>query len=261
MDTLILLGILILVTVFASIGMKSHLEKRRILRARLLVDLHDDLRRMQSALAIIPEVYLDIPTKLFMIKRLMQLVDQVQETGNASDSLTSLHTDLKEQLDKTLESKDDSAKRLSKWTNIESADAAHEIRQLIKFLHNQILSTVKTGLVPRAHGARVVKNLKIMIHRIALDLNFSLAKAYLKANKPRPALGKLRAAQSVAIRSPIKQYLKPQKEQLEKLIEQTEGKILSQRKTANKASAGELAKGMDKIQEDEERDTKKNIYD
>jgi hypothetical protein len=261
MDTLIVLGVLVIITLVGSIAIKTQMEKRRILRARLLVDLHDDLRRMQSALAVIPEVYLDIPTKLFMIKRLMQLVNQVQETGSPSESLTSLHSDLQEQLDKTLEAKDDSAARLAKWTRIDSADAAHEIRILIKYLHGQILSTVKTGLVPRAHGSRVVKNLKIMIHRIALDLNYTMARSYLKANKPRPALGKLRVALGVTLKSPIKQYLKTQHSELEKLIEQTEKKIINQRKQANKTTEDKLAKGLDKMQEEEDRDTKKNIYD
>jgi len=261
MDTLIVLGVLIVITLFGSLAIKSQLEKRRILRARLLVDLHDDLRRMQSALAIIPEAYLDVPTKLFMIKRLMQLVNQVQEVGSPSESLTKLHTDLEGQLDKALESKDDSAARLAKWTKIDNADTAHEIRQLIKYLHDQIISTVKTGLVPRAHGSRVVKNLKIMMHRIALDLNYSLARSYLKANKLRPALGKLRVALGVSLKSPIKQFLKTQRSELEGLIEQTEKKIISQRKKANKSTEDKLAKGLDKLQEEEDRDTKKNIYD
>ena len=261
MDTLIVLGVLIIITLVGSIVIKSQLEKRRILRARLLVDLHDDLRRMQSALAVIPEVYLDVPTKLFMIKRLMQLVDQVQEAGSPSESLKSLHSDLQEQLDKTLETKDDSVARLAKWTRIDSADAAHEIRQLIKYLHDQILSTVKTGLVPRSHASRVVKNLKVMMHRIALDLNYSLARSYLKANKLRPALGKLRVALGVTLKSPIKQFLKTQHSELEKLIAQTEKKIISQRKQANKSTEDKLAKGLDKLQAEENRDTKKNIYD
>ena len=261
MDTLIVLGALIVITLVGSLTIKSQLEKRRILRARMLVDLHDDLRRMQSALAIIPEVYLDIPTKLFMIKRLMQLVDKVQETGNATESLKNLHSDLQEQLDKTLETKDDSTARLAKWTNIDNPDTAHEIRTLIKYLHGQILNTVKSGLVPRAHGSRVVKNLKIMMHRIALDLNYSLARSYLKASKFRPALGKLRVALGVILKSPIKQFLKSQREELEKLIEKTEKKIISQRKENNKASADKLAKGLDKLKEDEDSNTKKNIYD
>ncbi len=261
MSTFVVLGILIVLTLFGSIAMKTLMEKRRIERARLLVDLHDDLTNMQSALALIPEVYLDTPSKIFILKRLMQLIDQVQETGNISESLSELNQDLSIQLEKALHIKDDSVKRLSQWVKIKDPESAHEIQSLVKFLHKQIIISVKTGLIPRAHGSRVVKNLKVIMHRIILDLNYSLASNYLKTNKLRPALGKLRAALSTTTRGPIKQYLKTQKEQLEKLITQTESKIINSRKKTNKTTANKLATGMDKIQEDDDWDNKKNLYD
>ena len=254
-------GVLIVLTLVSSIFLKSYLDKRKIERARMLVDLHDDLRRMQNALAIIPEVYLDVPTKIFMIKRIIQLIDAVEEVGNESDSLNMLKMDLESQLAKTLQAKDDSVKRLSQWTKIDHPDTAHEIRTLAKFLHNQILTCVKSGLVPRAHGARVVKNLKVIMHRIALDLNYTLAASALKMNKLRPALGKLKVAKGLVLKSPIKQHLKKQKEEIEKLIEKTEQRLIAQRKASAAATANKLASGMDKMEEDEAWDSKKNLYD
>ncbi len=261
MVTFIVLGVLILATLVGSIAMKSYMEKRRIERARMLVDLHDDLRRMQNALVVIPQVYIDTPTKLFMIKRLMQLIEQVQGAGNETNSLSALHQDLNTQLEKAINAKDDSVDRLSKWTQIDNADTAHEMKTLIKYLHSQIISAVKAGLIPRAHGSRVVKNLKVMAHRVGLDLNYSLARSALKMNKHRPALGKLRVALSIALKSPIKQYLKPQRELLEKLIKQTEAKIDDTRNKGNQTSVNKLASGVDKINQDEELDNKKNLYD
>lgn len=261
MDMLAVIGVLMVLTLVGSVFLKSYLEKKKIERARLLVDLHDDLRRMQNALAIIPEVYLDVPTKIFMIKRVIQLINAVEEAGNESDSLNMLKMDLEAQLAKTLQAKDDSVKRLSQWTKIEHPDTAHEIRTLAKFLHNQILSSVKSGLVPRAHGARVVKNLKVIMHRIALDLNYTLATSALKMNKLRPALGKLRVAKGLVLKSPIKQHLKSQKEEIEGLIEKTEQRIIAQRKENAATTENKLASGMDKIEEEQAWDSKKNLYD
>ena len=261
MITFIILGALILATLVGGIALKNQLEKRRIERARLLVDLHDDLRRMQSALAVIPHVYLDTPTKLFMIKRLMQIIEQVQEAGNETSGLSDMHQELQNQLESTIQTKDDSVARLAKWTPIDTADLAHEIKSLVKYLHGQIITAVKLGLIPRAHGSRVVKNLKVVTYRIGLDLNYTLARQALKLNKYRPALGKLRVALSIALKSPIKQYLKPQKETLEKLIEQTESKIERQREEKSKATTNKLASGVEKIKVEDDWEQKKNLYD
>ena len=261
MDMLAVVGVLIVLTLVSSVFLKTYLDKKKIERARQLVDLHDDLRRMQNALAIIPEVYLDVPTKIFMIKRIIQLIDAVEEVGNESDSLNMLKMDLESQLAKILQTKDDSVKRLSQWTKIEHPDTAHEIRSMTKFLHNQILKCVKSGLVPRAHGARVVKNLKVIMHRIAIDLNFTIAASALKMNKLRPALGKLKVARGLVIKSPIKQHLKKQKEELEALIEKTEKRLIEKRKENAATTSNKLASGMDKIEEEEAWDSKKNIYD
>ncbi len=261
MDTFIVLGVLIALTLIGSLLMKGYLEKRRIERARSLVAIHDDLTNMQNALSLIPEVYLDTPSKIFILKRLMQLIDQVQQTGNVSESLSARNQELSIQLEKTQHIKDDSVKRIGQWVSIKDPESAHEIRSLVKFLHKQIILSVKIGLIPQAHGSRVVKNLTVIMHRIILDLNYSLASQYLKVNKLRPALGKLRMALTAATRSPIKQYLKKQKEQLEKQIKQTESKIVSTRKKINKATANKLANGMDNIQKDGDWGAKKNIYD
>ena len=261
MDSMLIFGVLILLTLVTSVFLKSYLEKKRIARAREMVDLHDDLRRMQNAMAIIPDLYLDVPSKIFMIKRIMQLVDKVQEVGNESDSLKMLNQDLQGQLSKILNSKDDSVKRLSQWGKINDPDTAHEIRTVSKFLHGQVLLCVKTSLVPRSHGSRVVKNLKIIMHRVALDLNYNLARNAMKANKLRPALGKLKVAKGLLLKSPIKQHLKTQLAELETLIEKTEKKIVAQRKASSEATANKLSSGMDKIEEEEAWDNKKNIYD
>ena len=261
MDTMIVLGVLIVLTLVCSVAVKSYLDKKQIERARGLVDLHDDLRRMQNAMAIIPDLYLDTPTKIFIIKRIMQLVLKVQEVGNESDSLKMLHTDLEGQLAKIINSKDDSVKRLSQWAKIENPDAAHEIRTMAKLLHTQILSCVKSGLIPRAHGSRVVKNLKIVMYRISLDLNYNLAQQSMKLKKYRPALGKLRVAKGLIVKSPIKQYLKTQGEQVDALITQVEAKMLAIRKAESKNKPDALSSGMDKIEEEEAWEAKKNDYD
>jgi hypothetical protein len=226
-----------------------------------MVDLHDDLRRTQSAMAVIPDLYLDLPTKIFMIKRIIQLVNKVQKAGNESESLAMLTLDLEAQLAATLNTKDDSVKRLSQWAKIDHPDTAHEIRTMSKYLHGQILACVKNNLIPRAHGARVVKNLKIIMHRISLDLNYNLAKNAIKANKLRPALGKLKVAKRALLKSPIKQHLKAQLEELEKLIEKIENKMLKQREETASVTENKLASGMDKIKEEEALEAKKNMYD
>ena len=64
-----------------------------------------------------------------------------------------------------------------------------------------------------------------------------------------------------ATRSPIKQYLKTQNEELGKLINETESKINESRKKSAQASANKLAEGMDKINDDDNWENKKNMYD
>ena len=261
MDSMLVFGVLIILTLVGSTFLKSYLDKKRIERAREMVDLHDDLRRMQNAMAIIPDLYLDGPTKIFIIKRIMQLVNKVQEISNESETLNRLNQDLEQKLTKILNTKGDSVKRLSQWGKIDNPDTAHEIRIIVKYLHGQILTCVKSHLVPRAHGARVVKNLKVIMYRIALDLNYNLARQAMKSNKLRPALGKLKLARGNLIKSPIKQHLQVQQKELESLIEKIEKKIVAQRKESAAATGNKLASGMDKIQEDEAWDAKKNIYD
>lgn len=261
MEPLIALAALILVSLIGSVFMKNHLEKKRIARARMLVDLHDDLHRMQNAMAMLPELYLDNPTKLFMIKRIMQLIDTVQEVGSESNSLTMLHENLSAQLEKVMSSKDDSVKRLSKWGKLNNPDTAQEIRMHTKYLHSQVLMATKTRLIPRAHGARVVKNLKVIMYRIPLDLNFNLANAAIKSNKLRPALGKLKVALGLLLKSPIRQHLKTQQEQLNTLIKQTEEKIIAQQKAKSANTPNKLASGIEELDKEEDWNTKKNLYD
>jgi hypothetical protein len=97
--------------------------------------------------------------------------------------------------------------------------------------------------------------------RISLDLNYNLAKNAIKANKLRPALGKLKVAKRALLKSPIKQHLKAQLEELEKLIEKIENKMLKQREETASVTENKLASGMDKIKEEEALEAKKNMYD
>lgn len=261
METLVVLGVVLVATLVGSIFIKSYLEKKRIEQARKLVDLHDDLKRMQNAMSIIPEIYIDKPTKVFMIRRLIQLLTQVQQAGNESEGINIQIQELEFELDKVQNKQDDSVKRLGKCSNISNADTAHEVKMSIKFLHGQMLTSVKTGLIPKSYGARIAKNLKVMASRLGLDLNYNMAKAALKMNKWRPALGKLRMSKSIILKSPIKQYLDQQKTEIDDLIAKTEAK-LNEARTQNQAtSQNKLAAGVEKIQEDESWEGKKNIYD
>jgi len=112
MDSIIVLGTLLLVTLVSSIFIKGYLDKRRIEKAREIVDLHDDLRRMQNAMAVIPSIYLDVPTRIFMLKRTMQLVSKLLEGSSDNHNLNALYQDMESQLEKALTQKDDSVKRL-----------------------------------------------------------------------------------------------------------------------------------------------------
>jgi hypothetical protein len=261
MDSITVLGTLLLVTLVSSIFIKGYLDKRRIEKAREIVDLNDDLRRMQNAMAVIPSLYLDIPTRIFMLKRIMQLINKLLELNKDNQNLNALYQDMEIQLEETLAKKDDSLKRLSKRGKINDADTAHEIRAMVKFLHDQILKSVKTGFIPKVHGSRVVKNLKIIMQRTVIDMNYNMAQGILRTQKLHPALAKLKHTLSLVIKSPLKQYLAPLKEELEKTIKEIEDKLSIERKKSNDLSAGKLASGMEKIQEDEDWDTKKNIYD
>lgn len=261
MDSIIVLGTLLLVTLVSSIFIKGYLDKRRIEKAREIVDLHDDLRRMQNAMAVIPSIYLDVPTRIFMLKRTMQLVSKLLEGSSDNHNLNALYQDMESQLEKALTQKDDSVKRLNKRGKVDNPDTAHEIRAMVKFLHEQIVKSVKSGLIPKAHGSRVVKNLKVIMQRTVIDMNYNMAQAILKTQKLRPALSKLKVTLGLVIKSPLKQCLTQLKEELEKTIKSIESKLAIESKKANARSGGQLASGMDKIKEEEDWDTKKNIYD
>lgn len=261
MDSMIIVGTLLVVTLISSIFIKGYLDKRRIEKAREIVDLNDDLRRMQNAMAVIPNLYFDIPTRVFMLKRTMYLIHKLLELNKDNQNLTNLHEDMEEQLQKTLTLKDDSIKRLGKRGKVEDPDTAHEIRTMVKFLHDQTLKSVKSGLIPKPHGSRVVKNLKIIMQRTVIDMNYNMAQGILRAQKLRPALSKLKLTLGLVIKSPLKQYLTPLKEELENSIKEVEEKLSIERKKSNDRSAGKLASGVDKIKEEEDWETKKNIYD
>lgn len=261
MDSLIIIGTLMVVTLVSSIFIKNYLEKRRIEKARELVDLHDDLRRMQNAMGGVPSIYFDIPTRIFMLKRTMQLIAKVLEYGQDNQNLNALYQEMEVQLEKTLEQKDDTVKRFNKRSKIDDPDTAHEVRQMVKFLHDQILKSVKSGLIPKAHGSRVVKNLKVVMQRTVIDLNYNISQSLLRNKKLAAALSKLKVTLALVIKSPLKQSLTPLKDELEKTIKQVEKKLFQDRKKTSKTSSNKLSSGMDKIKEEEEWESKKNIYD
>ncbi|MFT5593247.1 MAG: uncharacterized membrane protein YciS (DUF1049 family) [Oceanicoccus sp.] len=261
MDSIIITGVLITFALLGILFLKGYLDKRRIERAREMMDLNDDLRRMQNAMAIIPNVYFDIPTRIFMLKRTMQLISKILESNSDHQTLNTLYQDIEIQLAKTLSQKDDSVKRLGVRGKVDNPDVAHEIRTMVKFLHDQILKSVKSGLIPKAHGSRVVKNLKIIMQRTIIDMNYNMAQGILRTKKLRPALSKFKLTLGLVIKSPLKQYLTPLKDELEKTIAKIENQMSNDRKKLNERSSGQLASGMDKMKEKEDWDVKKNIYD
>lgn len=261
MDSIIVTGALITFVLLGGLFLKGYLDKRRIEKAREMMDLNDDLRRMQNAMAVIPSIYFDVPTRIFMLKRTMQLISKILETNTDHQTLNTLYQEMEIQLDNTLKQKDDSVKRLAKRGKIDNPDTAHEIRTMVKYLHDQIIKSVKNGLIPKAHGSRVVKNLKIIMQRTIIDMNYNMAQGILRTKKLRPALSKFKLTLGLVIKSPLKQYLTPLKDELEKTIAKLENQLSIDRKKSSERSAGQLSSGMNKIQEEENWEVKKNIYD
>lgn len=260
-STLAIVGVLMVAALFGSVFIKSYLDKKNIESARELVELQDALRRMQTAQQIIPELYIDIPTKIFMAKRTMQLAYKMQELSGDDAAITMLIDNMQEKLNKAQGTKDNRAVRLSKWSDINNPDTAHEVKHMVKFLHGEMVASVKSGIIPKALGTRVTANLRIMAPRIAMDLNYNLARAAIKSNKLRPALGKLRITKALLLKSTIKQHMKTQIETVEKLITETEKKMNAKRKKVQAQSANKLASGLNDLEEKEQWDQKKNLYE
>ena len=262
MEPIALVGILFIVVVVVALLYRSYKEKRRIEQARLLVDLQDALRRMQNAIDILPNVYLDKPTKVFIYKRLIHITRSIAETEQTqAAAMASLEDNLTSRMETARGSPDTAVKNLSQWAEIPSQDAAHEMRRLVQFLHQEVIKSAKSGFIPKAHAARVVKNLKITATRVPLDLAYALGKAAYQTKKYRPAMSKFKVAQGMIKRSPVRKHLSNQNGQLEELIKECEAK-LKQIAEENKAKSGSsLAEGMDKIEEDSKWDQKKNYFE
>ena len=260
-SSLAIIGILTMATLVVAIFVKSYLDKKRIENAREMVELQDDLRRMQTAMTIIPDLYFDVPTKIFMFKRVMQLASKLQELTGEDASLNMLMGTMQEQLQKVQGSKDNRAARLAQWSKINNPDIAHEARSMIKFLHGQMVISVKNSLIPKALGTRVVANLKIMAPRLAMDLNYNIAQGSLKLKKYRPALGKLRTAKALIHKSNIKQHMKRQQAEIEELIKTTEAHLNAKRKKAQAQNVNKLADGVEDMNEKDQWDQKKNLYE
>jgi len=262
MEPMVLVGILFIVVVVVALLFRSYKEKRRIEQARRLVDLQDALRRMQNAINILPNIYLDKPTKVYMFKRLIHISRSIAEAEQSqAAAMAVLEDNLTSQMETTRNSPDTAVKNLSKWAEIPSQDAAHEMRRLVQFLHQEVIKSAKVGFIPKAHAARVIKNLRIVATRVPMDLTYALGKAALQTKKYRPALSKFKVAQGMIKRSPVRKHLTNQNGQLEKLIEKCEAK-LKQIAEENKAKSGSsLAEGMDKMEEDSKWDQKKNYFE
>lgn len=260
-SSIAIIGILMMAALVVSIFIKSYLDKKRIANAREMVELQDDLRRMQAAMSIIPDLYFDVPTKIFMFKRVIQLASKLQEFTGEDAKLNILMGTMQEQLQKIQGSKDNRAARLTQWSKINNPDTAHEARSMIKFLHGQMVIAVKSSLIPKALGTRVVANLKIMTPRLAMDLNYNLAQGALKLKKYRPALGKLRVTKTLLLKSNIKQHMKKQLTELDELIKSTETHLNAKRKKAQAQNVNKLADGVEDMNEKDQWDQKKNLYE
>lgn len=262
MEPAALIGILGIIGIVIALLVKTYLEKRRIEQARLIVDLQDSLRRMQNAHKIIPEVYLDKATKLFIHKRMLQITQAILATDNSeSQNLSTFQDELTVQVEQIRNQSDDVIKRLGAWAPVPNQDAAHELKRLTQFLHAEVVRTTKSGDLKKGHALRVIKNLKIIANRIPLDMNFALGRAAAKLNKPRPALSKFKVAQGIIKRSPIKQHLSKQEEQLTKLIKKCELKLERIADEAKAKSGNSLAEGMNEMEEKEKWEQKKNYFD
>jgi hypothetical protein len=99
------------------------------------------------------------------------------------------------------------------------------------------------------------------MQRTVIDMNYNMAQGILRTKKLRPALSKFKLTLGLVIKSPLKQYLTPLKDELEKTIAKIENQMSNDRKKTNERSAGQLSSGMDKMKEKEDWDVKKNIYD
>lgn len=262
MEPVALIGVLFIVIVVVALLYRSYKEKRRIEQARLLVDLQDALRRIQNVQQGLPETYLDKPTKVFIFKRLVQITQNIAEVEKAeAPAMGALEDEFTAKMEAARNSTDNAVKNLSQWVPIPSQDTAHEMRHLVKFLHQEVIKAAKAGFIPKAHAARVIKNLKITATRIPLDLTYELGKAAYKTKKFRPALSKFKVALGMIKRSPVRKHLTKQNKQLEELVKKCEAK-LEEIAEANKAKTGNsLAEGMDKMEEDSKWDQKKNYFE
>lgn len=258
----LIIGILFIVMVVVALLYRSYKEKRRIEQARLLVDLQDSLRRLQNAARALPDIYMDKPTKVFLFQRLTQIVNKIAETEQSeAPAMATLETEYASKMEAARSSPDTAVKNLSQWATIPSQDAAHEMRHLVKFFHQEVIKAAKSGAVPKAHAARVIKNLKITATRIPLDLTYALGQAALQTKKYRPALSKFKLAHGMIKRSPVRKHLAKQNSELEELIKKCDAK-LQQIADANKAKTGNsLAEGMDKMEEESKWEQKKNYFE
>lgn len=262
MESIALIGVFLIVVLVVALLYRTYRERRRIEQARLLVDLQDALRRVQNATKVLPDVYLDKPTKVFIYKRLIQITRSIAETEpSESAAMANLEDNFTTHMETARNEKDDSVKRLSKWADIPSKDAAHEMRRSVQFLHQETVSAAKSGLIAKAHAMRVIKNLKVAAARIPLDMTFALGKAAYQTKKYRPALSKFNVAVGIIKRSPVRKYLAKQNEQIEELIKQTEAQLKKIADQNKAKSANSLAEGMDKIEQDSQWEQKKNYFE
>lgn len=255
-STLIIAAALIAILIISVIA-KGALEKARIERARRVIDLQDDQRRLQNMLNIMPPPYLDKATRLLIYTELQHLLGLSQKISG--ESKESQLEELSGLIDKARLSPEN-PQRLSQWVPLTEPDMAQEIRLMLQNLHRIVLRANKESRITRSHAAAVIKNIKIVMYRLPIDLNYGIGSSAERVNQQRKALGKYKVARGAILKSPIAKYLRAQQTELEERIAKLETALELDRKN-RPSTNNSLAEGMDKLAEEEAWETKKQLYD
>lgn len=256
-STLIIAAALLAILIISVIA-KGALEKARIEKARRLIDLQDDQRRLQNMLSAMPAAYLDKATRLLIYQELIHLLSVNQKISGTS---TQSQQDEIEGLAEKAKLTPDSPQRLAQWVPLTDPDAAQEIRLMLQNLHRITLRANKESRITRSHAAAVIKNIKIVMYRLPIDLNYGIGNAADKMGQQRKALGKFKVARGAILKSPVAKYLRTQQTELENRISQLETALEIDRKNKAKNTTNSLSEGMDKLAEEEAWETKKQLYD
>lgn len=258
MTSTLIIAVALIAVLIISVIAKGALEKARIERARRLIDLQDDLRRLQNMLSAMPSPYLDKATRLLIYTELIYLLALTEKMSSTS---TQSQRDELEGLMEQAKLAPENPQRLAQWVPLTDPDVAQEIKLMLQNLHRLTLRANKESRVTRSHAAAVIKNIKIVMYRLPIDLNYGIGNAADKMNQQRKALGKFKVARGAILKSPVAKYLRNQQSELEERIAKLEGVLEVERKSRAKNTSNSLAEGMEKLAEDEAWETKKQIYD